>query len=425
MRVAVAGLWHLGAVTAACCASGKHEVVAFDEDLNVVNNLQDNRLPVEEPGLVELTASEQQSGRLRFTSEPSELSTAEVLWACYDTPVDENDIADTDYVTSRITALLPYLPSGALVLISSQMPVGSTGKLEKSAPHLEFAYSPENLRLGQAIRVFTKPDRVIIGVRPKSKRARIESLFAPFTNKLEWMSVESAEMTKHALNAFLATSVVFANEMATICERTGADAQEVERGLKSDARIGPGAYLHPGSAFAGGTLARDISFLLSFGKVHGIATPLFRGVMESNSAHKLWMQHQLSERVGDLQDRLIGVLGVTYKPGTNTLRRSSSMEVCRWLIEQGADVRAFDPAVISLPKEYDNRRMQLMNSAESVLENAEAVLIATPWPEFLSIPASAFLKKMHRKLVLDPGRHLETVIRPMSEIEYVAIGVGV
>lgn len=422
MRVAVAGLWHLGTVTAACCAQGGHDVTAFDEDSEVVEGLQGGRLPVDEPGLAELTASEVRAGRLRFVSYTAALAQSEILWICYDTPVDENDVADSEYVYSRVRKLLPHVPEQSLVLISSQLPVGSTAKLNAIRPELTFAYSPENLRLGNAIEVFTKPDRIVVGVHDGRGKDRVTLLLAPFTNRIEWMSIESAEMTKHALNAFLATSVAFINEVATICEKTGADAQEVERGLKSDIRIGKGAYLHPGSAFAGGTLARDISFLAGIGKDHGVPTSLLQGVKDSNAAHKLWARRRLAEIFGQLQGKEIAVLGLTYKPGTNTLRRSSSVEMCRWLIDQGSSVRAFDPAIKELSG--DLAGVRLAASGELALEGADAALIATPWPELKSIPRRAFAQGMRRNVVLDPARHMESVLKGGHEIEYFAIGVS-
>ena len=173
-----------------------------------------------------------------------------------------------------------------------RLPIGTVGKLERawndtaSGRTVSFACSPENLRLGKAIEVFTKPDRVVVGVRDEHARASVAALLAPITDRIEWMSVESAEMTKHAVNSFLATSVTFINELAALCERTGADAKEVERGLKTERRIGPQAYLSPGGAFAGGTLARDVAFLRTLGTSVGRPTPLMDGVVASNAAHR-------------------------------------------------------------------------------------------------------------------------------------------
>ncbi len=423
MRISVAGLWHLGVVTAACCASGGHEVIAFDDDSAIVSNLTGSRLPVEEPGLAELIKSEMSAGRLRFTDRPSEISQAEILWICYDTPVDENDIADTEFVRARIAGLVQYLKPGAIVLISSQMPVGSTASLAQSYTSLSFAYSPENLRLGKALEAFLNPDRVVIGVQSDANREQLSNLFAPFTSNLEWMSVESAEMTKHALNAFLATSVAFINEVAAICERTGADAQEVERGLKTDLRIGKRAYLHAGSAFAGGTLARDVCFLLEIGKEQHMRAHLLRGVMQSNSAHKLWARRRLAEILGDLQGKTVAILGLTYKPGTNTLRRSASVELCHWLNEQTALVQAFDPAVRDLPEDL-GKAVHLAGSAEMAVRDADAVVIATPWPEFQAISPAVFTRAMRGSIVLDPARHLENQLKNEPGIKYFAIGIS-
>lgn len=422
MRVAVAGLWHLGTVTAACCAYCGHDVVAFDDDSDLVVNLVDNKLPVEEPGLAELIGAAIASGRLSFTDKVEAIASSDVLWICYDTPVDENDRADTDFVFSRVERILRQVSPHTVVLISSQLPVGSTARLNQYRPDLCFACSPENLRLGKAIEVFLKPDRVVVGVRDREHTKRLSELFAPFSERIEWMSVESAEMTKHALNAFLATSVAFINEIASICEKAGADALEVERGLKSDVRIGARAYLHAGAAFAGGTLARDITFLLERGKNDGVPVNLLNGVNASNAVHKLWARRRLSELLGDLRGKTVCVLGLTYKPGTNTLRRSASIEMCAWLTEQGASVRAFDPAIFVLPT--DLKTVRLTATAGLALETADAAVIATPWPEFRSISSLTFVKKMHRPLVLDPDRHLNEVLQEDHRIEYFAIGVA-
>lgn len=421
MKVAVVGLWHLGTVTAACCAAAGHEVVGFDDDKDVVGNLRNGALPVSEPGLCTLVAEGVAAGNLRFTSNPADTSDSEIVWICYDTPVDENDVPDTEFVRSRVSRMISFVKPGALVLISSQLPVGSTAKLQTSHPDFVFAYSPENLRLGKAIEVFTKPDRVVIGVSKPESHAKLSLLFAPFTTQLEWMSVESAEMTKHALNAFLATSVAFINEIASICEKTGADALEVERGLKSDVRIGTKSYLHPGCAFAGGTLARDIRALLSVAEQRQVPTHLLSGVLASNSIHSLWAQHRLLEILGNLEGKTVAVLGLTYKPGTNTLRRSMSVEICHWLIKNGARVQAFDPAIRELPT--DLKTIHLATEPELVLDQADAVLVATPWPEFRSLPAAAFRQRMCRAVVLDPTRQLDSILKNERAVEYHAIGI--
>jgi UDPglucose 6-dehydrogenase len=230
-------------------------------------------------------------------------------------------------------------------------------------------------------------------------------------------------MTKHALNAFLATSVAFINEIAGLCERLGADALEVERGLKSDSRIGPGAYLHPGSAFAGGTLARDVSFLMEAAQERSLPCHLLHGVRQSNHGHKDWVRRRLTEVVGPLAGKTIALLGLTYKPGTDTLRRSDAVELAVWLRSQAADVHAFDPAVAALPEELRGT-FDLAPRLERALERAHAAVIATAWPEFQALSPDAVLRAMRRPVILDPARHLERTLAVDGRIEYFAVGTG-
>jgi UDPglucose 6-dehydrogenase len=236
------------------------------------------------------------------------------------------------------------------------------------------------------------------------------------------MSVESAEMTKHALNAFLATSVTFINEIATLCERVGADAKEVERGLKSESRIGPRAYLGPGSAFAGGTLARDVAFLGQIGVRVNLPTPFFNSVLESNDLHKGWLRRKLVETIGSLSGKTIAVLGLTYKPDTNTLRRSSAVELCQWAAKESAFVQAFDPAIRELPGELQSV-ISLCETALESVSGADAIILATEWPEFKSISADDLVGRAHRPLLLDPNRFVAETLGKDPRIEYQAVGM--
>jgi UDPglucose 6-dehydrogenase len=266
--------------------------------------------------------------------------------------------------------------------------------------------------------VFSDPDRVIAGVRDDQTKAVVAELLAPITSKIEWMSVESAEMTKHAINAFLALSVTFANELASVCERVGADAKQVERGLKTESRIGPKAYLAPGGAFAGGTLARDVAFLTAIGGQHGLGLPLLSGVRPSNEAHKKWALRRLQDRLGGLAGHTVAVWGLTYKPGTDTLRRSASVELCRDLAAAGATVVAWDPAVHEVPVDVP---VTLASSASAALVGASALVIATEWPELQKVELAA-LSMMKRRLVVDANRFLAKRVEG-QDIEYYAVGV--
>lgn len=427
MRVCVQGLWHLGSVTAACLAASGHDVSGLDADTVTIEKLKLGKAPLFEPGLDDLLQAGIDQGRLHFHSNPSQaLAGAEVLWVAFDTPVDDDDQADVAFVLDQVQLALPHLVDGAVVLVSSQMPVGSVRKLEAfarqslSGKKLEFACSPENLRLGKAIEVFSNPDRIVVGVRTVRAREVLQKLLAPITDQVEWMSVESAEMTKHAINAFLATSVTFANEIATICELVGADAKEVERGLKTEARIGPKAYVSPGGPFAGGTLARDIEFLGIESLAHHLVTPLLSAVRPSNDEHKHWVQRKLLQQFSSLGAVTIAVWGLTYKPGTDTLRRSLAVELCDWLLSQGASVRAYDPEVKEIPQRWSGRLTRHTTALEAV-SGADALVVGTEWPVLRQCAAELAAHAKPTLVVVDANRHLLAQLA-RTGFKYIAVG---
>lgn len=430
MKVCVLGLWHLGTVTVACLASGGHQVTGLDFDETVITKLKNGTPPLFEPGLEDLVNKGLASGLLDFSTNLAEaVQGAQVIWVAYDTPIDDEDNADVEYVVEHVSRLFPHLEAGQHILISSQLPVGTSKHLEtmfaRSHPgvNVSFSYSPENLRLGKAISVFTQPDRVVIGARSEESRKVFAELLAPFTDRIEWMSVESAEMTKHALNAFLATSVTFINEIASICEQVGADAKEVERGLKSESRIGSKAYLGPGGAFAGGTLARDITFLTKLGKEHNLPIHLVPAVRDSNDAHKNWARRRLIQLLGNLTGKIIAVWGLTYKPGTDTLRRSTAVELCQWLLEQGAKVQAHDPAVKSLPQHFS--AVRLCVSPIEAVRDADALVVATEWPDYRAVAVDEVVSALHMPLVIDANGFLATSLKSLSGVTYVTVGKAV
>lgn len=420
MKVCVFGLWHLGTVTAACLVAAGHDVVGLDPDRGVIEGLQQGRPPLYEPGLEELVQAGLASGRLRFLAEAKQaLQGAELVWVTFDTPVDDDDRADVDYVKDQVKSILGHITPNVLILVSSQLPVGTIASLE--ACHPRMACSPENLRLGKAIQVFMEPDRVVVGTRNEADQQMIADLLSPISDRIEWMSVESAEMTKHALNAFLATSVTFINEIARICEQVGADAKEVERGLKTEARIGPRAYLGPGGAFAGGTLARDIMFLQNMGEHYQLPVHLFKAVATSNRDHRTWAYRRLTQVVGDLEGKTITLLGLTYKPGTNTLRRSLAIELCHRLLADGASIRVHDPAVNELPAELAES-VVVCSSPEEALQGADAAVITTEWPDYKQLSAETFVGQMRNTFVLDANRFLVVSLGSDPRVRYLTVG---
>jgi UDPglucose 6-dehydrogenase len=428
----VLGLWHLGSVTAACLAQAAGPVVGVDPDRGVIEGLAHARPPVAEPGLGELIAEQLAAGRLRFDSDRQQLADVAQAWVTFDTPVDEDDHADVEWVLATAAELLEPLPTETLVVVSSQLPVGSVAALEARAAatrgshDLRFASVPENLRLGQALEAFRHPDRIVAGVSSERDRAELAATLAPLGGEIEWMRVESAEMTKHALNGFLATSIAYINEIAGVCEAVGADAAEVARGLKSERRIGPRAYLAPGDAFAGGTLARDVGFLRELAQRHAVPGHVFTGVAEGNDAHKLWTRRMLVHLLGGsaeaaqpLAGATVAVWGLTYKPGTDTLRRSLALELCAWLVGAGALVRAHDPVVSALPEE-NAAGVELCADAVDAAAGADALVLATAWPQFREHAAAA-VAAMRRPVVVDPAGFLAQALAGTDAV-YARVG---
>ena len=419
-RITILGLWHLGSVTAACCA--KHfDVTGLDFDDAVVGNLQQGRAPVSEPGLNELLAAGLAKKSLRFTTDAqAACAQADVLWICYDTPVNDGDESDVAFVLERARRALPHLPVGVLVLISSQLPVGSCALLEKEFPQLHFACSPENLRLGKAIDAFEKADRAVVGIRTDAKRVLLEQLFKPFAAQVQFMRTESAEMVKHALNSFLAVSITFINEIARLCEHAGADAKEVAAGLKSEPRIGQRAYLGPGGPFAGGTLARDVVTLSKLGSAHGESLSLIPAIKESNDLHRGWAFRKLQSRLGHVRGKTIAILGLVYTPNTDTLRRSNAVELCQQLVQAGARVVAFDPAINKSSPELDG--VTLAATAEATLAQADAAVVCTEWPLFREINWPQAAAQMRRALIVDANRFLEKPLQEVATVEHISVG---
>jgi UDPglucose 6-dehydrogenase len=416
--VTILGLWHLGSVTAACLTR-HHRVTGIDFDESVVAGLRAGRAPLHEPGLDALLAAGLAAGRLQFATDAAAAATSGLVWVCYDTPVDADDRSDVEWVHARLTRVLPTLRAGTIILISSQLPVGTCARLAGQYPALHFACSPENLRLGKAIDAFEHPARIIVGA-PPAARAPLERILAPLGAPLVWMRPESAEMVKHALNGFLALSIAYINEIAALCETVGADAGEVAAGLKSEPRIGPGAYLASGGPFAGGTLARDVVSLAQLGTEKNLPLALIPAIKESNDRHRGWNLRKVRAAVAGIPRPVVAVLGLAYTPNTSTLRRSAAVELCRGLLAAGLTVRAFDPLVRAV--DADHADLPLSASAAEAVQGAHAVVICTAWPEFRDYPWPALLASMTRPVVVDANRIVEKAVTPVAGIVYLTVG---
>jgi UDPglucose 6-dehydrogenase len=422
MKICVSGLWHLGSVTAACLADKGFDITGWDPDPVVIKNLSASKAPIFEPGLNELIAKGIQTGKLHFSSSAEEaVRGADILWITFDTPVDDEDRADDTWVKNQIKSLAKYLIPFAGIIISSQLPVGSCAELEGNNP---ICYSPENLRLGKAIEIFQNPDRLIAGIRRPEDKEIFEPVFKAITPRVEWMKTESAEMTKHAINSFLALSITFANELAALCESTGADAREVERGLKTESRIGPKAYLKAGAAFAGGTLARDVRFLSAIGQKHGHPPLVINAILESNRHHQSWAKQKLQKSLNPLKGKRVAILGLTYKEGTDTLRRSWAIELARWLHQEGVEVRAYDWQLSQLPQELKSI-LSLQSGSLAALEGSDALVVGTDHPGLKKIQ-TAEMRLMRNALIIDPNGTLNgPEIASLTPLDYCSVGFSI
>lgn len=427
MKVAVIGLWHLGCVTAACLTKFGHTVVAYDEDPQLITHLKQGFAPIYEPGLTEILSTAKNLNALYFTNDPSDLRDSNIIWITYDTTINELGQADVNEVKNRLKKLFAYFKNNALVIISSQIPVGTTQEIMNifqqnyKDKQLDFVYSPENLRLGKSIDLFLHPDRIIFGIRKELNKLTIENFLQPIADKIIWMSVESAEMTKHAINAFLATSIVFINELAILCEYFGADADSVALGLKTDIRIGSKAYLTPGGPFSGGTLARDINYLLQASEKKHTDTDFFKAILLSNLKHGSWLQKKIIENLLELKGKKVTILGLAYKNGTDSLRHSSAINISLWLSSQGAIVNAYDPAIKSLAPEFE-KIIFLQQDLASALNKAEIIIIGTECPEFMNIQIEQLATGLGKPYIFDANGFLSKQLDGKQAIKYFRVG---
>ena len=430
MNICVYGLWHLGTVTAACLVNRGFEIVGLDSNSKIIDDLNCGKAPLYEPGLDKLLESGLETGRLSFTTDmKSAVGHTDVVWVTFDTPVGENDKADIDFVSARIIETFSYFRDGTIIIISSQLPVGSIRKVEREFTECEFDRGvsfcciPENLRLGQAIESFLNPDRIVVGIRDNGMRPILERLLSPISSELVWVGVESAEMSKHALNAFLAMSIVYSNEIAGICERVNADVREVEKTLRTESRVGRSAYIRPGEAFSGGTLARDVTYLTNIADQQGLRIPVLNSVIPSNNIQKGWLFRRAQEILGNsAQDKKVGVLGVSYKVGTDSIRRSGSIELMRGLLTLGVQISAFDPKVNVLPKDLSMVRLE--NTIDDVTVDSDLLILVTQWPDFQTLSSETLINNMRTPVVIDQSEFLAPGLSSDSRIQYITFGKG-
>lgn len=428
-KVCVIGIWHLGSVYSACLADLGYQVFGMDRDPDKIEKLNHGEPPIFESGLKELIMKNLTPGRLNYTTDLNlALKGADFVLITFDTPVDDNDEVDLSPVFDTVLEAARILENDSIIIVSSQVPVGTCdqlqGLIKQTNPALVFdiAYSPENLRLGKAINYFKKPDRIVIGADCSATLDRIEAFFSVVSAPKLRMNLRSAEMTKHAINAFLATSISFANEIANLCDELGVDAIKVAEALKSESRIGGGLPLLPGLSFAGGTLARDLIILKNLGKISGYKTPLIDGVLTVNQRQNGLVLRKLQKVYGSVENLTVGILGLTYKPGTSTLRRSAAIEIITELSANGAKVRACDPKA-DMAEVRRHQGFELCPDPYSLAKGADALVIVTDWPEFRNLDFDLIKSLMKRPVLIDAKNMLYDM--ELTGKGFIYSGVGV
>jgi UDPglucose 6-dehydrogenase len=427
-KVCVIGIWHLGSVYSACLAELGYFVVGVDRDQNRVDNLNKGVPPLFEPGLEELILKNIRLNRLHYTTDlRNALIGASFVIIAFDTRVDENDEVDLSEIFDTAVALAEWLENDTIIIVSSQVPVGTCEKIKslirqkRSSLNFDVAYVPENLRLGQAIERFMHPERIVIGADNERTLDKVEEFFSIVKAPKIKMDLRSAEMSKHALNAFLATSISFINEIANLCDEVGADALKVAEAMRLDSRISPKAPLKPGLGFAGGTLARDLKILQKIGKEANYHTYVIDSVLIVNRQQNKMPVKKLLKVYGKLQDLRVGILGLTYKAGTSTLRRSVAMEIIKDLVNGGASVKVYDPKAdfheLKLHDEFE-----VCSNPYAVADGSDALIIITDWPEFKELDFSQIKSLMRKPVIIDAQNILDA--ERLIKMGFIYLGIG-
>lgn len=430
-NVLVVGLWHQGVVAAACLADWGYKVTGLDSNLENIARLNEGNSPIFEPGLDNLLQQGIRSKKLEFYTEyNSNINNTDIVLIAHDTPVDENDVSDLSSVFKSVEDLVPHLQDRIIIHVTAQLPVGTCDQIARlirhRRPNLKFhlAYSPENLRLGQAIDLYRTPMLPVIGSDDYETFKILERLYSKANVEWQFCTIETAEMVKHALNAFLALSITFANELGNLCDKIGVDGHRLSKLLRLEPRIGAKAMLTPGLGFSGGTLARDVQTLRTIGERVSIDTGLLDALWSKNQIQNKLVPLRLKEYYkGSIEGRKICVLGLTYKADTSTLRRSAAMEIIDDLVSHGAIVVASDPMAdreeLKLYKKFE-----FFETASDAWSGADVLLLITPWSNYKKLNFTEIQKNMKGNLVFDTANLWQEADITESGLEYMNIGGG-
>lgn len=418
MDIAIVGTGYVGLVTGACFAEMGAHVTCVDTDRDKIAGLCRGEIPIYEPGLDELVRRNVSAGRLFFSTELAEvIDNVEAVFCAVGTPPDEDGSADLSHVVEVARTFGRLITHYSILVTKSTVPVGTSSiikaviseELSRRGVSVDFevASNPEFLKEGAAIKDFMSPDRVVIGIESERARKVMERLYRPFllnNFRVLFMDIPSAEMTKYAANSMLATRISFMNEIASLCELTGADVNMVRKGIGSDARIG-GKFLYPGCGYGGSCFPKDVRALISTGDRHGCDMSIIRAVEEVNERQKSVVFHKLDEALGGVAGRRIAVWGLAFKPETDDMREAASLVTVAHLLEAGCTVRVFDPVAMAECRRRLADAVEYASDMYDAVLEADALLLLTEWKQFRLPSWGVVTRSMRRPLVID-GRNI-------------------
>jgi len=430
MRIAMIGTGYVGLVSGACLSEFGHEVACIDSDAGKIDALNAGRMPIFEPGLDEVVATNVKAGRLSFSRElvPA-VKSADAVFIAVGTPSRRGDgHADLTYVYSAAEEIARGLDGYTVIVTKSTVPVGTGREVEqiirRARPDAEFdvASNPEFLREGSAIEDFRRPDRIVVGTQSERAQTVMREVYRPlYLNEtpIVFTARETAELIKYAANAFLATKITFINEMANICEKVGADVQDVARGIGLDGRIGS-KFLHAGPGFGGSCFPKDTLALLKTSQQVGAPTRIVEAVVGVNEQRKAEMAEKIANAIGDVKGKTIAVLGLTFKPNTDDMRDAPSLVILPALQAKGAKIHAYDPEGTAEAKKHLD--VSFCADAYEALEGADALVILTEWNEFRALDLTRVKSLLKTPLIID----LRNIYPPkqMAEAGFRYVSVG-
>jgi UDPglucose 6-dehydrogenase len=433
MKVAVVGVGYVGLVAAGCLAEGGNHVVCVDNDKQKIDNLNRGIIPIYEPGLAEIVKHNEQSGRLRFTTNIKEgVADSLVIFIAVGTPSAADGSADISAVLNVAREIAEAMDDYRIIVTKSTVPVGTHNKVSvviaaNTNKPFDYVSNPEFLKEGAALDDFMKPDRVIIGTNNPAVREIMKQLYAPFMRKssrILFMDPASAEITKYAANAMLATRISFMNEMSALCDKYGADIELVRSGVGSDARIG-NAFLFPGLGFGGSCFPKDVRALIYMGEQKGAPITIAKAVQEANIVQQGRFARKVLDYFGaKAGGSTLAVWGLAFKARTDDVRESPALSCIEIFLEAGMKIRAYDPEAMSAAQEALGGRIETVDNSYDALAGADALVICTEWQEFRTPDFEIMVEKLNRPVIFD-GRNLyDPEYVKKQGIEYYSIGRG-